>query len=314
MKNILITAGGTASAYYFCKTISKYLKNEICLFVADINEEKLIPAAMFADQFIQVPLVSDATYKDAVLNEIDDKNIDIIVPLIDLDLMQFPRDDEGLAALNCISTAPELSVSQQLSDKIHLTEAASRIGVNVPRDYTTGIIDPNLNYFTKPRLGFGSRDAIQMSGLSILENDSNSDMIIQEVCDGPEVTVEVFYDGDNLHTLCRERLEVKAGVCTKARVFQDAVLHEYIDVIARHFILPTASCFQFMKNQNGEWCLTDANLRIGAGSALCAAVGWNLPYASVLHWIGRSNEANEQLDFIGQDRYVVRVYEEIVTV
>jgi hypothetical protein len=314
MKKILITAGGTASAYFFCKELRRCMGNSVEIYIVDINEEKLIPSALLADRFFQVPPVKHSDYKHTLLTLIEENGIDLIVPLIDLDLMQFPADDTALAAISSQSTAPLLSVSQLLSDKARLSIALPKVGIPVPDIFELSSVDSGGDYFVKPKIGFGSRGASMMSGEAILRTGLGPEMLIQEICEGPEVTVEVFAHDGRLETICRERIEVKAGVCTKARVFRDDTLHGHIQSIFDAFELPVASCFQFMKNQSGVWCLTDANLRIGAGSALCAAIGWNLPLASMLVWLGRGDEASSLLQFDGNERHVVRVFEEIVTV
>lgn len=312
MKRILLTAGGTASAYYFGKMIRQHFDGQVHLTVADVNDPHLIAASRLADDYIKLPFVTEQNYKDAVLGEIDRLEIDVIVPLIDMDLANFPQDDYRLAELNCFSTAPKLRVSEMLSDKAKLDKTARELGIPVPKLLSQDLVEPNRFYFVKPRIGFGSRGTSKLLGAEILQGHFDPSLLIQELCEGPEVTVEVFCDGTTVDTLCRERIEVKAGVCTKARVYRDEVLNRHIRVIAENFNLPAASCFQFMKNSEGSWCLFDANLRIGAGSALSAAVGWNLPLASLQLWLGKGCDANRYLSFEDGERYVVRVFDEVV--
>lgn len=313
MARILITAAGTASAYFFCKELRRLLGDAIEIYVSDVNEEKLIPAALIADVYLRVPPVADPNYHDIMISILRVNAIDFVVPLIDLDLMQLAADDEALIALGVRSTAPDLSVAEVLSDKVRMGVELAKINVPVPASYQLSDVDPSCDYFVKPRLGFGSRGAARVKGKDLLERETG-DIVIQEICEGPEITVEVFCNKGELRVICRERIEVKAGVCTKARVFYDDVLFQHIRLIAADFKLPVASCFQFMRNQRGERCLTDANLRIGAGSALCAAIGWNLPLAAMMVWLGRADEALAFLQFDGSERYVVRVFEEVVTV
>lgn len=314
MKNVLITAGGTASAYYFCKLIKDFFGQSVRLYLTDINDSRLIPASLLADVYFKVPGVAEEAYRETMLQIVREKSINAIVPLIDMDLLQFPKDDQELASMGCMSTATSRDVSACLSDKVELNMFAARLGVSVPLQYQRSEVDAKLEYFVKPRLGFGSRGARRMSGCEILELPLESDLVIQELCNAPEVTVEVFCHNGVVETLCRQRLEVKAGVCTKAKVYRDPQLHGIIERIAQAVQLPVASCFQFMRSNDGDWCLTDANLRIGAGSALCAAVGWNLPLAALEVWLGDPLKATSHLMFKSNERYVARVFEEIVTV
>jgi hypothetical protein len=89
------------------------------------------------------------------------------------------------------------------------------------------IIGPEI--VLKPRYGFGSRDVVVPSSSKFDPNAySDESYIAQERCSEPEVTVDAFV----LRRLsterapCRERLEVKVGVCTKARIFENKDLSD----------------------------------------------------------------------------------------
>ena len=79
--------------------------------------------------------------------------------------------------------------------------------------------------------------------------------------------------GGPVQAVCRERLEVKAGVCTKARVFTDPQIGDLAERLGAGLGLEGAFCFQVMRDAARGWVVTDVNARHGAGSRMSAAVG-----------------------------------------
>ncbi|MDG1302246.1 MAG: ATP-grasp domain-containing protein [Opitutae bacterium] len=313
MKNILITAGGSAAAFFFAKQIRKFSHDGCVIHIADINPRELVAASTYADHFHQVPKICDVNYRSSILDIVKKYQVELMVPLIDQDLIEFPGADSDLMGLGCISTAPTREVSEQMTDKVNCSVVAEKMGIPVPEIYGVNDIEDSVMYFCKPRVGFGSRGVMCVRGDEIRSKGLFDKLVVQELCEMPEITMEVFSHAGVVRTLCRERVEVKAGVCTKARIFQDEELHRYAELIVGRLELPVATCIQFMKHPMKGWVLTDANMRIGAGSALCAAVGWDLAGAALAAWSGNSDLALESLQFEGSERYVVRVFEEIVT-
>ena len=155
-----------------------------------------------------------------------------------------------------------------------------------------------------------------MSGRQILERyreQLSSHWLVQEVCRPPELTVEVYNSEGTLCSLCRERLEVKSGVCTKARVFRDAELTRLAENLARNLQLPVAFCFQVMKNSAGKWVITDVNPRLGAGTALSSVCGWSLAAAALVNWGELLEDPLVYLGDFAGDRFGVRAFRELRT-
>lgn len=312
-KNILITAGGTATAWHISKTIRDRLSEYFKVFVCDINEKGMVAASVNADYFFQVPRVDTDGYYEYMINLIREYEIHIIVPLLNEDLYYFSKDNEDLKKMGVITTAPSKELLDNLSDKRSLSIFCNKLGISTPKEVTYEDIKENEIYFIKPLKGFGSRGARQISGKEILENKNlYRDFIVQELCEKPEITVEIFYKSKQKYSyVIRERVETKAGVCTKAKFIQDDEIDRIMKKILDNVELPLASCVQFMK-KDGKWVLTDFNLRPGAGTALSSAIGWDLVYALLVDLIG-IDDPFLYLKKPHTVRKVVRVYQEIVT-
>lgn len=310
MKRVLILAGGTATAWHLVNEMEKYYKIEIEVYVCDMNPKYLIPSSKKAKKFIQVPPISSELYYNSIIKILAENKIDIIIPLIDFDLSIFSNDNKDLELLNVKSTAPDKYVAELLSDKYNMTIWLESIGVKVPKLYSLENIEMDKDYILKPKKGFGSRGVIKCKGSEIKAN-YNKDCIIQEICKPKEVTVEIFKNENILKTICRERIEVKSGVCTKARIFKDRELHSIVENILLNIDFPNASCIQFMLNKENEWCVTDINLRLGAGTALSSKIGWQLARASIAQWLGKVENYDKYFNEIKGEKYVARVYEEV---
>jgi hypothetical protein len=195
---------------------------------------------------------------------------------------------------------------------MRLSEWAESNNVRVPATQHLSDLDDLSECFVKPRMGFGSRGAKKMTVLEARELENPDELVFQELCDGPEVTVEIYSGLHHIDSICRERIEVKSGVCTKARVYKDDELHAIAASLCKQNDWPVASCLQFMRGKNGNWLLTDVNLRIGAGSSMCSAVGWNLAAASLVSWLEDQRNPSCFLNFDGVSRYVCRVYKDLI--
>jgi carbamoylphosphate synthase large subunit len=308
IKKILILAGGTATSWHLCKMIKSSFKQDFILCIGDTNKKNVIPASTLSDEYYQLPSIKESSYYPYMIELLKTKKIDILIPLIDFDLALFPCDNPDLLKINVLSTAPKEKVMIICQSKSNLSKKLKNNGIEVPRFYSQIEIESQKDYFVKPDIGFGSKNAGILKGKDI---SFSEEIIVQEILYQPEITVEIFKKDNYISYVCRERLEVKSGVCTKARFFNSEEIDKIINQINMLFELPLASCVQFMKNRENKWCLTDFNMRLGAGTALSSAIGFNISSA-LLSVLSEKNNYQEHLKKITDDSFVVRVYNEIV--
>lgn len=311
MKNILITAGGTATAWHLATIIKKHFPTHARLFIADINPPHLIAAATLADTYLQVPPIKDPTYYPHLLKLIQTHHLDVIIPLIDTDLSLLAQDNPDLIALGATSTAPDKTTMSTFLDKKLYTHFLTQNNFPTPKIYDPAFLPPSKSVFLKPRIGNGSRDSQIITPSSLKQKGELDDFIIEELCSPPEITAEIFHYRNQTHFILRERLEVKAGVCTKARFFTEPKIASVITRLTKKIKFPVASCIQFMRNQKNKWCITDINLRLGAGTALSTSVGFQLARASLSVWLNEKTPYQTLLTPPQPETYAVRVYQEI---
>jgi carbamoylphosphate synthase large subunit len=305
---IMVLAGGTGTSYHICKTIKEYYKH-VRLVICDINPKHLVHSAVFADECITVPPIGTPGYEESMYTLFREHKVSVLIPIIDLDLRIFCSDNERLLQDGILSTAPTRRTFDTLSNKKTMYDYLRGIGVETPRLYTSEMVDPAEEYYIKDSIGFGSRGAYRAAGNQLRNLEEGK--LIQELLFPPEITVDVFVHKGKVFSLCRERIEIKSGVSTKARTFTDKVIQKNLERIAESIELPVVTCVQFMTNNKKEWSLTDFNLRPGAGTAMSALVGFQCVRAALALWLGESIES--LLQYPHEQKFIVRAYQEILT-
>lgn len=309
MKKILITAGGTATAWHITQIAHDYFNNDIEIQVCDINEPFLIPSIVIASKVHKVPLASDPNYSDVIGRIIDDERIDCIIPLIPEEAYLFAKESEFVKKHNVETVAPILQTTELLADKRKLFETLCVLNIPTPRVFQIEDILGSEQYLLKPRLGFGSQGVEVISGEYIR---FEKDRIIQEYCKGEEyeeITVEVYNGSAGLHIFARRRVETKAGVCVKMVPVDNKPFYPYIKKLTEFIACPIAFNVQFLYHQR-KWKLFDCNLRLGAGTALSSAIGFQLTRA-LLAEIIKNKIDDEWFKVDPTIKSVLRVYQEV---
>lgn len=308
--NVLISPAGMAAVYHLTTIAKKHFADDIDIHLCDTNPRHLIAASKIATSFTQVKPFVDPNHRKEMLTIIKYKSIDIFLPMMEQELCLFSKDDLDLARLGVRCVSIYHTVIPLLQNKRLLLQFLSNHGIPVPREIKKNDIRKNGNYFVKPIDGYGSRGSRVVSGYDVNPYFLDKTMLVEEYCNGPEVTIEIFNTKGFFSTICRERIETKGGICTKARIFFDPNLQMLAQHVCAVIPLPPAICIQVMKNSKNKWVVTDINPRLGAGTSMASAYGWSLGSALFSHLLDR----NPRQWFTKQKRetYVVRTYSDVI--
>ena len=309
IKNILITSGGTGGGFMSAKILKENFADKIKLFISDINPSNLVSSSIFADKFIQTPKISDSNYIDFITNVVIVNKIDIIIPFIDQDIFVFSE----LYSNKKIPSSTYLQIKNPVlakicSDKLESYKWMIKNNLTTPFTFE---IDSNVNfknYLIKPKSGFGSKVIFQNS-IDEINIEEINNFIGQEICQKPEITIDVFYKDDDFYCLCRERIETKEGVCTKARVFYNSELALIAKKIAIKLEL-NYFCFQVM-NLNDRFAITDINPRLGAGSSMGEVVEMNFYKAMIFNIM--QMDYKPYIKQFEKSAFITRQYQNILT-
>lgn len=304
-----VTAGGTGSAWHICNIAKQFYADKIELYVSDINDRELVASASIADHFYKVPLATSEGYAEYMYNLLLENKIDCIIPLIPWEQNFFSSDNEEFAKLHIASAAPDIKLSDELNNKVGLNRFCEEHNIPTIKIYDESTIDLNDIYFIKPVFGFGASGARRILG-NELTKEIFANNVVQEYCEGPEITVEVFNSNGIIKCIARERIEAKSGVCTKARILKVPELEAIIKTFTEFYNFPKIFNIQFIKKDN-EWKVMDINLRLAAGTGLSNAAGFQLVRAYLGDLLG--NKADMSLFNIDYGIVsILRVYQEVV--
>lgn len=288
---LLITSAGTSTATNIVCALANCKEFE--LFTADINPAGQLAAPhLGAVKHFQVPLASAREeYLTTIASIVETEAIQGIYPIHDLEIATLHESREQLPTgvklpLRSSDTA------RNCSDKWRAYEICRTHDLPVPETWLAAAIDPvyiPTPIFLKPRWGVGSVGARLIRDRAELLNSgypATEDFLMQEPCASPEITLDVVRTRQGrIYCIARERLETKAGVCTKARVFLDHQLTQLAEAVAEVFELDALFCMQVMRGAAGQWLVTDINPRCGGGTAMSAAAGLPVYQAFFSDWL-----------------------------
>lgn len=272
-KTILLGCAGTGTAFAAASALRRTWRNDVKIIAMDINPRHLVTTSLIADDYIKVSPVSSPAFKDELVNIINKNEVSIYMPLFpeEIILAATLRDLKKLPAFLRL-LVPSLEMAVDIIDKWKTFQLLSEVGLPTPQ---TLLASPKMvvpsNLILKPRFGCGSKGVKILSSGDIVAGDG---FILQEICDGTEVTVDAFYNPakEFIWTVSRERIEIKSGVSTKCRLFRDQDLDLIAFKLARAARLLGSFCFQVMRC-GGEWKVIDINPRPGAGTSMCLTTG-----------------------------------------
>jgi carbamoyl-phosphate synthase large subunit len=286
---VAIGAAGTTTAFGIVTTLKERWPERVEVVAVDINERRLVAAAALADSFVQCPLTADPGYGDWLAAFLADAGIDLYVPLIDADIVLAAELAAAGRTGGARVVAPPPAEARICLDKLASAEWLAARGIATPATWLPGARPadaPAGELVVKSRFGHGSSGFRRISEEAEATGAEDAgELVVQAACERPEVTVDAYRGGaGEFRAVCRERLEVKAGVCTKARVFEDAGLAALTERIATDLNLRGPLCIQVMR-EGGRWSVTDVNARSGGGTRLSTAAGVDIlaaAYADLL--------------------------------
>jgi carbamoyl-phosphate synthase large subunit len=246
---------------------------------ADVNP--LAPALYHADQRVFVPRVDDPDYVPALAALCREHDVQLVVPLTDLDHRILAARRSEIPALVLL---PELEVVERTSDKYRAHEFFVANGIPSPATWLPGELpdDLELPVLLKPREGFGARNhylARDRDELEFFLGYTPVDSMVQAVCRGEEFSIDVFCDLDGrcLNAIPRTMIESKGGESIKGMSIKDWELIEHGRLVAEALGIRGPANVQCFREEDGSLPVTDVNPRFGGAFPLPLAAGSRYP-------------------------------------
>lgn len=313
--NVLIGSGGTGAAFAALLSLRRNWDSSVHVVVIDTNPARLVAASVLADEFETVPPFSDSGAAEAVCEVAARHSIDTYMPIFDSEVILAARlRDAGRLPAGVRVLSPSTASALICEDKLATYRWLIDQGVPTPFTSELGAGVPPEGWFLKRRRGYGSRGArrVVVNDPAWPTGEERHEYILQALCSPPEVTADVFWARREglLRVVCRERLETKEGVCTKARVFEDGDLAALARKVAHGLELEGSFCMQVMRG-DGEWVVTDINPRCGGGTSMSVPLGIDFFAAAFAHaW---REDPRRFLPPLAGEACVVRQYSDVVT-
>ncbi|MDA9550059.1 ATP-grasp domain-containing protein [Oceanospirillaceae bacterium] len=243
------------------------------LFLSDSTEDT---AAFFVDDSVEnfiLPQLSrgDDVFISALLDECLKRNIDIIIPLSDRELMALANVKNeflkhGIRVVVSNSDVVEISLNKK-----HYVEIGDKLKFNTPKIYS------NINdikdlltdgmFIRKKIIGSGSVDMAIIKNYDDLRGFSEGTDILQEFISGHEYGVDILndFDGKFIHCVAKLKIDMRAGETDKSRVIENKRISDLAENISGVLKHVGNMDIDIIEDAHGKLWVIDLNPRFGGG-------------------------------------------------
>lgn len=320
--NILVTSAGQRVSLVraFQQEVKKLNANGK-VYTVDINPS-LAPACYISDGYQKITHVNHPDYIKELIGICKAKNVKIIVPTIDTELLKLAENKEAFLKEGITPIVSSVSFVEKCRDKRLINEFFVESGIEIPKPIDKQ--NPSFPLFLKPYNGSLSKGILLIKDKSEwLSNYAKDDKLMcMEYIDpkyNDEFTVDTYYDknGELKCVVPRKRISVRAGEINKGVTRKNEILECVKSKLSK--IEGAVGCLtmQFFLNSATQRIVgIEINPRFGGGYPLSYQANANYPLYILKEYI-----LNEKIDYFEgwennmlmlrfDDEVIVRNYEE----
>lgn len=323
--NVLVTAAGNVFMPGTAACIRNNGERIIRLIGVDLNKDETI-LQMF-DAAYQVPRGDDPGYTDALLDICRKENVDILLPIMSVELNALAGSRarfEAEGTIISVSASEALTIAnnkrrlfdymkrnglpcaeyQAVHSKEEVVRAARELGypkkrVCIKAEEGSGsrgfrILDGSSSRFMsflheKPTSGSMHLEEF----LDILEEaEEFPTLIVMEYLPGEEYSVDLLADkGRVLYAGCRRSLRMENSIMLEAEVVDNETVLDLCRLVTEKLELDGNIGFDIRERSDGTPFIMECNPRITAGIPFFALAGLNLPYLCIKKLLGEDMPA-----------------------
>jgi carbamoyl-phosphate synthase large subunit len=280
--NVLVSSAGRRVELIKCfRSDAAELDIKLRIIATDMHPD-LSSGCAAADKSYKVSNCSDPVFLSEMLKICREEKVDLLVPTIDTELLVLSEQRQVFFGFGTEIAISSPNVIKMARDKYKTFQFLTRCNVPCPRTFLMADFSPEQEkscfpVILKPRGGSSSKGLIRVSSTEdfpILDNPQ--DYIVQEIFEGEEYTVNLFFDnvGDLITSIPHLRIETRAGEvskgCTK-RVKQFEQISQTIAASLNGF--RGVLCYQAIVKPSGETGVFEINARFGGGYPLAHHAG-----------------------------------------
>src|SRR5690606_38528869 len=299
--NVLVTAIGSFSA---SAVIGSLLKDERIdrVFGCDVFPKEWHYISNDFEEVFLAPYVSnEKMYHQFIKNLIVQHNIDLIIPLTDVEVDFFNKfriDFDNV--LVTIGNSEFISVAR---DKEKLTHFLKENRFNYPKSYSIENIEKaNYPLIGKPRNGRSSEGVFILNSADDLSaNKDYSNYIFQEIIKGNVITVDVLRSKETHEIRLiprKELIRTKNGAGLTVELFFNEKLNSLVQQICKILNADGVFNMEFIQTEE-EYYLIDINPRFSAGIGFTCLMGYDIVYNTLNLFL------QEKLDPIGEYKNMI---------
>jgi len=313
---VLITACGNVYMPGTTASIKNNGERNIRLIGADMNHDDTI--LQMVDQYYQVPRGDDPGYADAILDICIKEQVDVVIPIMSVELETLARNAEKFAKAGVSVSVSDLEPLKIANNKLALFEymqandiptarfcevnsvedvdrALELVGVPVVFKTTEGsgsrgmrIIDPGKSRFDilfheKPTSAYVTLQDFKET----LQEGDMPKMLAMEYLPGHEYSVDlVCENGKVFYSLCRRGLNVQTSIILDGIVEDKPEIVQLCNQVAEKLKLTGNIGFDVKERADGTPVIMECNPRATAGISEFTASGVNLLYLNIKRCLG----------------------------
>jgi carbamoyl-phosphate synthase large subunit len=279
---ILFTGSGGAGS----EALWRILNKKYTLFFADAVPDSIDNTIPFNSR-IKIEFANSENYLQSVESACDKYKIDLIVPGVDEELIQFDYFvNKGFPDI----LLPDKDFVRLMLDKYTCAKSIKSTGLNSPKTSTLDMVDEmHFPLVVKPKLGRGSRGVrvvnslLELNAYKILYRTNEKDLILQELAIGVEYTVLVSANkGGYLNAIIPVQVEQKKGITIRAKIDMNNLIIEYVKKFHSHYKTTGIYNIQCILSKSGVVSPFEVNPRVSTTFCLSVAAGFD-PFESYLN-------------------------------
>lgn len=281
MKTILVSSAGRRVGLINCwRRAAAEAGIDLTVIAGDVEPE-MSAACQLADRSYAVPRCTKPEFIDAMIDICRENAVDLIVPTIDTELEILSGNISRFEAIGTRVHVSDPGTIAIVRDKQKTMEVLHAAGVPVPLTADPAQVaaaPDNWSWplFLKPRGGSASQGLQVVSSVEEIRDKYDQPVILQELIDGPEYTVNVFVDstGTMRCAVPHERLRIRAGEVEKGITRRRADLERLASAIVEAMPgLRGVFCFQALIDPQHGPRIIEINARFGGGYPLADRAG-----------------------------------------
>ena len=318
--NVLITAAGNVFMPGTMACIKQNGEREIRLVGADMSDDPTI--LQMCDKAYPVPRGDDPAYVDALLEICKNEKIDVLLPIMSVELNALAENRDRFAAVGTIVSVSEPAALVVANDKRKLLDFMKKQGLPCADYYCVSNVDelrekaaklgyPEKRVCVKATNSSGSRgfrilnsNASRFSmflhekpsaGIVRLEElvqileeaERFPELLVMEYLPGVEYSVDLLADhGKTLVGCCRKSLRMENSIMLDAEIVDAPEVLALCETVTAKLGLDGNIGFDLRERADGTPLIMECNPRITAGIPYFALAGINLPYLCIKYLLG----------------------------